>query len=228
MMSHLHPDQLAALALEPEIAEPGDDTHLTECARCRRELHILRDVTARARRAQPDETPPAPPESIWDSVVDELSTSGDLRTTAPVERTPVWRQPWAAAAAFVLIIVLTAAAVVQLDGREGEIVARATLEPLAQVDQARASLVVDGDTRTLTVDQPELPAIDGYYELWLLNADGSQLVSLGPVSESGGYVIPTAVDTDLYSVVDISREPPDGDPSHSADSVLRGPLEPTA
>ncbi|CAN5850162.1 hypothetical protein BH23ACT10_BH23ACT10_16060 [soil metagenome] len=233
-MSHLHPDQLAALALEPGLAEPDDLTHLEECARCRRELGILREVSARARQAPPDETPPAPPEAVWDRVVAELTSSGDLRpgsvgrTGEPVAQLPVWRRPWAAAAALILVVIVAAAALLQFNDNAGSVVAEATLEPLAQIDGASATLVVDGDARSLSVDQPVLPPIDGYYELWLLNEDGSQLVSLGPVTDARSYAIPAAIDTDLYSIVDISREPPDGDPAHSADSVLRGPLEPTA
>lgn len=230
MMSHLHPDQLAALALEPDLAEPDNLTHLEECARCRRELGILREVSARARQAHPDETPPAPPEAVWDRVVAELTESGDMRPVAPVApvaQLPVWRRPWAAAAALVLIGIIAAAALLQFNA-SGAVVAEATLEPLAQIEAASAALVVDGDARTLAVEQPVLPPIDGYYELWLLTEDGSRLVSLGPVTDDRTYAIPAAIDTDVYTVVDISREPPDGDPAHSADSVLRGPLEPTA
>jgi anti-sigma-K factor RskA len=229
MMTHLHPDQLAAMALDPDLGEPDDTAHLEGCARCSRELAVLRDVAHRARRAQRGDAPPAPPEDIWDRVVEELTDAGEL---APVQqlsaRQPVWRQPWAAAAALIAVVVFAAAAFVALSGGGGAVVAEATLEPLADVDQtATAVLTADGELRALTVDAPVLPDIDGYYELWLLTPDGSGLVSLGPVSGSGRHEIPTAVDTDLYSVVDISREPSDGDPAHSADSILRGPLQPT-
>jgi anti-sigma-K factor RskA len=226
-MTHIHPDQLAALALEPDLAEDDDDVHLHDCAQCRRELDVLREVSARARRAHPDDPPPAPPESVWDRVLDELTASDDLYAVEPVEHRPVWRQPWAAAAALLVVVVVSAVALLRFDGG-GAVVAQATLEPLAQVPEASASLVIDDGTRTLSVDEPALPEIDGYYELWLLTADGSRLVSLGPITGAGSYTIPTAIDTDVYAVVDISREPPDGDPSHSSDSVLRGPLQPTA
>lgn len=235
MMDHLHPDQLAALALESdaddaEVAAHLDDAddaaHLEECARCRRELDILREVSARARRARPEETPPAPPEEIWDRVVRELSSSGDLSTPEPTPQAPVWRQPWAVAAALVLLVVVAAVGLLRFDTGDS-IVAQAELEPLADVEETSAALVVQGDGQALTVDQPALPEIEGYYELWLLSEDGG-LVSLGPITDTGRYRIPDAIDTDVYSIVDISREPPDGDPTHSTDSVLRGPLEPTA
>jgi Anti-sigma-K factor rskA len=65
-----------------------------------------------------------------------------------------------------------------------------------------------------------------FYELWLLGADG-ELVSLGSflVTESGEAEldVPVPVDPAGYRYLDVSREPADGDPSHSTDSVLRGP-----
>ncbi len=226
-MSHLHPDHLAALALEPDLADADDETHLDACARCRREVSILRAVSARARLARPDETPPAPPEAVWDRVVHELSAAGELSTVTPLPTRPVWRQSWAVAAALIAVVVVAAAALLQFN-QPGSVVAEAALEPLTQVAEAHAVLFADGDQRTLTVDAPALPAIDGYYELWLLNEDGTQLVSLGPIDDRTRYDIPSVIDTDVYSVVDVSREPLDGDPTHSTDSVLRGPLEPTA
>lgn len=224
MMNHLHPDHLAALAIEPEMAGADDEAHLQQCPRCRGELATLRDVSARARRAQPGEPSPAPPESVWDNVVRELSASGDLRPQLPERRrTPVWRQPWAVAAALVVAAVVAAA--VLLPFTSGSVVAQAPLEPLAQVPEARATLVADGDERSLNIESLDLPAFDGYYELWLLTTDGQRLVSLGPIDDAAQVDIPAGIDPGVYSVVDISREPPDGDPSHSTDSVLRGPLE---
>lgn len=227
MMSHLHPDQLAAMAMDPDVGDAAEQTHLNDCPRCARELAVLRQVSSRGRQARPDETPPAPPEAVWDRVVQELTEAGDLRVDEVAPPRPVWQQPWAAAAALIAVVVLAAAALLSFRGDDGAVVAAATLEPLADVREATAVLTADGQQRELTVDTPALPDTDGYYELWLLTPDGSGLVSLGPVAGAGRHEIPNAVDTDLYSVVDISREPSDGDPSHSTDSVLRGQLEPT-
>jgi len=216
-MSHLHPDQLAALAIDDEIGEPGDVEHLKSCARCRQELATLRNVTARARRARPDQAMPVPPEAVWENVVQELTESGDLLQVSA----PRWR-PWAYAAAVALLAV--AAAAVLLRPSTGPVVASADLEPLAEVSAAQAQLVTEGDASILQVSAVDLPPIEGYYELWLLTADGEGLVSLGPLSGAERVRIPSSIDTDRFSVVDISREPPDGDPGHSTDSVLRGPL----
>ena len=220
-MHHLDPDQLTALALDPETADAYDDAHLADCARCRSELETLRAATARARRAGRAEPLPVPPEHIWDSVVHELSTSGDL---GPRRAPAVRWQPWALAAALVLIAVLAAATLLPLTG--GSVIATARLEPLATVSQARADLVDDGGQRTLSIAELELPQTDGYYELWLLTPAGDGLISLGPVGDNPTVQVPAAIDVERFSVVDISREPQDGDPSHSTDSVLRGALEP--
>jgi Anti-sigma-K factor rskA len=65
-----------------------------------------------------------------------------------------------------------------------------------------------------------------FYELWLLG-DGGELVSLGsvrvPRSGRAELRVRLPVDPARFRFLDVSREPADGDPGHSADSVLRGP-----
>ena len=65
-----------------------------------------------------------------------------------------------------------------------------------------------------------------YYELWLLGKDG-ELVALGsvrvPESGEAELDVDLPVDPRQFQFLDVSREPGDGDPSHSGDSVLRGP-----
>jgi len=65
-----------------------------------------------------------------------------------------------------------------------------------------------------------------FYELWLLGRDG-ELVSLGsfrvPASGRADLRVRMPVDPARFSFLDVSREPPDGDPDHSTVSVLRGP-----
>jgi Anti-sigma-K factor rskA len=64
-----------------------------------------------------------------------------------------------------------------------------------------------------------------FYELWLLGDDG-ELVSLGsvrvPASGRAELRVELPVDPRRFRYLDVSREPADGDPGHSADSVLRG------
>ena len=42
---------------------------------------------------------------------------------------------------------------------------------------------------------------------------------------SGRFDLPAGLDLDQFSVVDVSEEQFDGDPAHSGDSIVRGPLE---
>ena len=65
-----------------------------------------------------------------------------------------------------------------------------------------------------------------FYELWLLG-EGGELVSLGsfrvPESGKAQLDVPVPVDPAQFRYLDVSREPADGDPSHSTVSILRGP-----
>lgn len=61
--------------------------------------------------------------------------------------------------------------------------------------------------------------------MWRLTADGSALVSLGVLDgRTGSFAVPADVDTDQFSVVDVSQEPTDGGTEHSGDSIVRGQL----
>jgi anti-sigma-K factor RskA len=64
-----------------------------------------------------------------------------------------------------------------------------------------------------------------FYELWLLG-EGGELVSLGsvrvPASGRAELRVDLPVDPVRFRYLDVSREPADGNPGHSADSVLRG------
>jgi hypothetical protein len=63
-------------------------------------------------------------------------------------------------------------------------------------------------------------------EVWLLTPEVDGLISLGYLTgASGEFIVPDSVDLDRFSVVDISAEPLDGDPTHSGDSIVRGALE---
>ena len=64
-------------------------------------------------------------------------------------------------------------------------------------------------------------------ELWLIKPDLSDMVSLGLVQADGTFAVPDGFDVSEYSVVDLSIEPNDGDPTHSGRSILRGQLQST-
>lgn len=75
-------------------------------------------------------------------------------------------------------------------------------------------------------DLPPIAA-DGYYEAWLGRDDGG-MIALGTfrphADGSADLLLPLPVDADGFDFVDISAEAGDGDPGHSARSVVRGPI----
>ncbi len=124
-------------------------------------------------------------------------------------------------------------AAVERDGTGGtgteQFVAQAVLDPLDDRTSAPGeATVVDGpDGTVVRVDATALPDNDGFYEVWLLDADATRLVALGalPAGAIGTFTVPPGLSLDEYPVVDISLESYDGDPGHSSDSLMRGILE---
>lgn len=143
-----------------------------------------------------------------------------------VRRSDRWR--WVAAAAAVGVV--AGAGVTWWAGREPapQVVASATLEPLPGWDaegSAEVETRSDG-SRQLVVDLTGQVGGDGFREVWLLKPDVSGLVSLGTLDGSTGrFDLPAGLDLDEFSVVDVSEEQFDGDPAHSGDSIVRGPLQ---
>ena len=93
-------------------------------------------------------------------------------------------------------------------------------------------LVNDGGALRVEVDEADLPSVEGAgadLELWLIDPDPDgvpeDLVSLGPLDpvSPGPRTVPASIDPATFSVVDISVEPRDGDPTHSGRSILGEP-----
>jgi hypothetical protein len=68
-----------------------------------------------------------------------------------------------------------------------------------------------------------------YLEVWLLDPDGTRLVSLGGLTRADGsyqgtFTVPAGLPFGEFNTVDVSVERWDGDPGHSKQSVLRGSL----
>ncbi|MFP3906737.1 MAG: anti-sigma factor [Acidimicrobiales bacterium] len=223
---HPHdPDQrLRRLLGEPE---PGDEELIADP-----EMHRLLELLD---SIGPDDQLETPPPGLWDAIAegaasDDDTAAGDtggsggrvvrLRGAAP---------PWwlGAAAAVVVIAVVAVGALAIFAGRVGdpEQLATADLEVLVEDEVAgEATLVRDHDDVVLQLEVDGLTSIDGYYEVWLLTPEVDGLVSLGPLRSDGRYELPDGLDHTEYSVVDVSVEPHDGDPTHSGNSVLRGGL----
>lgn len=131
-----------------------------------------------------------------------------------------------AAAAVAAAIVIVGPGILPDD--QGEPVAAAALEPFGehQVEPASGQVIRTADGfNLLELDLSALPSLEGdFYEVWLLDDHDGRLISLGPVRPDGTYALPPGVEVGDFPLVDVSIEPPDGDPTHSGNSVLRGPL----
>lgn len=170
------------------------------------------DPTLRSVPAEPPATP-APP--------------GSPATSAG--RWTRWVAPIAAA---VVGIALGAGAVIVVQNRENSVTVDATAPltpvpggPLPPSDGqlGTAELVTARSGQQVRVDATGLPAaVSTAYEVWLFGDDG-RMVSLGTLADgSGSFTVPSGIDTGQYRTVDISDEPPDGNPAHSGISLVRG------
>lgn len=110
------------------------------------------------------------------------------------------------------------------------IVAATPLNGLAPDPRATGEATVvrtSAGGRLLEVDVSQVAGTtDGFYEVWLIDADVKRMIPVGILSGSSGqFVLPDGVDLSQYPVVDVSEEPLDGDPTHSGKSILRGSIK---
>jgi len=109
------------------------------------------------------------------------------------------------------------------------VVASATLSAVGTAaDDATgtARVVRTGDRVELAVDTRNLPPVDGYYEAWMYVPDTQKMQSMGAV-EPGTvtrFRVPDGLELSVWAGINISVEPLDGNPNHSARSVLDGEL----
>jgi Anti-sigma-K factor rskA, C-terminal len=154
----------------------------------------------------------------------------------PRERRFRWRRPLVlrplpAAALAALLLAVGVAAGVLLAGDDdgqvrGRVIALAPVEPLG--GDARGTATLSGRTATVRLSGLKPTRGGDFYELWLLNSP-DDLVSLGsfavPASGEVDVTVPVPTDPRRFAAIDVSEEPPDGDPAHSSRSVLRAPLK---
>lgn len=251
-MQHLPTDALAALALGESDARAE---HLDSCAQCRAELTALRATADRMRAAHvaPIEPPAGVWDRILADIAPEgaAAAAGAQATSAaptaePDAASAAARMPAgdlvrrrrrrfsagallaACAGSAVLAASLAVLIVTQSTGAPRSTdLANAALEPLTTaVSPARAEVIERDGQRLLVVDADALPTVDGYLDVWLLDADAQQMVSLGVMdATSTELALPAELDLAAFPVVDVSIEPYDGDPTHSGDSIWRGALE---
>jgi hypothetical protein len=151
------------------------------------------------------------------------------RPIAARRRLNRWVVPIAAAA---VGIALGAGAVVLVQNRENSVTVDATATltpvqggPLPPTDGqlGTAELVTARQGQEVRVDASALPAAAARaFEVWLFGP-GGRMVSLGTLADgSGSFTVPAGIDTNEYRTIDVSDEPPDGNPAHSGISLVRG------
>jgi len=237
---HCDAETLALWALgETPTGSSADELHLAGCARCQSELDQLRAVVTTARSADADDVPAPPGRAVWDAIAADLvledrslpagAASPDETVEALPEPRRSRRGPWLVAAAAAVVGVLAGAVVVNAIDQTPDptVLASAVLDPLNVADaDGVAKLTEQGTSRNLSVDVRGLPPTNGFYEVWLLDTSAQKLVSLGTLGagDTGVFPVPADLDVAQFPVVDVSREPLDGNPAHSKDSVVRGTL----
>lgn len=251
-MMHSDPEVFAMLAMGESDVSDGDRRHIDSCPDCARELSSLTRVAELARSGSTGAALADPRPEVWHRISAELGLAPqisppslpavftpDEHRSVPADvansrrRLTVRRRrvTLAVAAAALVVAGGSVALTVGLQQR-GEVLAVARLDALPEWAGSNGVASVeqqpDGE-RDVTVELSGARGSDaasGYREVWLLKPDLSGLVSLGVLTgDNGRFVIPSGVDLDEYSIVDISREGVDGDPAHSGDSIVRGALE---
>jgi hypothetical protein len=167
------------------------------------------------------------PAGLWERIEATVAEPSVVTPLAPRRRR--WA-PIVAVAAAVLAVLVVAGAVIRTGSTADVELARARLtsEGLTRSSDlvGGARLVEVGGRREIDLDLPGLAeGPDSFYELWLLAPDATRLQSLGVTDGHGRFLLPESIDPHQYPVVDVSREPPDGNPAHSGDSLVRGRLD---
>ncbi|WP_370615607.1 anti-sigma factor [Mumia qirimensis] len=239
-MSHPDEELRAAYAMGDPV---DDDTsrHIEECDECSGDVAELAR-TLRAADLLTADRPPlvSPPPEVWtriqSAVAEPAPGASPPGTVVPFEHRSRRREVAIRVTAFVAGV---AAAVVGMllvvdrgedpsDGRDdGSVVASGDLIPLeGQSAQGTATVVDDGGTRRVTIDLADTGSPgSGFFQAWLLDPTTNGMIALGVMDQdSETFAVPSGVDLAAYDSVDISLEPFDGDPAHSATSVARGRL----
>jgi hypothetical protein len=217
---HCDDDSLAAAALGEDLT-PSDAEHIAQCEECNSRVAEFFEVTQLASVGGTDLV--TPPPQVWNDLDSRLF--GDASTSRRSPR--AWLALVAAAAS---VVTLASVLVSSFDGPNNEqVVAAAQLAALpggpggAQAGEALVHQTPDG--MALTISASGLTAPSGYYEAWLLDPVNGGAIALGVIPANAHSVtlpMPEGADLAVYTAVDVSDEPFDGNPGHSTVSVLRG------
>ncbi|MFB9234181.1 anti-sigma factor domain-containing protein [Plantactinospora siamensis] len=106
------------------------------------------------------------------------------------------------------------------------VVASAQLAAYGRTPPAASGTALVGKDGRLRLRVENLPAVPGYYEVWLIDPKTLRMFSIGTVDDNSEALLPLPTNVDLrtYRLVDVSAEAYDNKPAHSGDSLLRGTL----
>ncbi|GAA2491005.1 anti-sigma factor [Terrabacter carboxydivorans] len=254
-MPHPSDDQLVDVAVGADVPADLSD-HVWDCPTCSSTVEELRRTARLVGQATPVEAWTAPPAAVWASVKAQLDAEDPSTSTPPADtpsdsgtdvesegagptpepagvtdldqrrrrRTVAWTGLLVAAS--LVVGLLAGRAIWSSDGsRPVAQVSLSTLDTRQREGEATVVRAGNGLDLRVVTDRP-LDAGNGYLEVWLINADGKRMVSVGVLQpgESGTFPITQTLIDQGYVVVDISKEQFDNNPAHSGDSLLRGHL----
>jgi anti-sigma-K factor RskA len=231
-----------ALGEVPADAQAGLADRLRDDPRLRAEVERLAPVVARLERQPADtwDAPDPPPLVVGAPLPGAASPRRGLRSRW---RDVVILRPAAAVAASVAFVAAGVVGGVVLTGDDrsepgGAPPSRVlTLGPVpvgeggtGERAAGMATLVDRGRGRVTVEVRGVVADSDGrFHQLWLLPAEGAGApVSVGTfrVGDAGRETVTFDLpdDPERYRFLDVSAEPPDGNPDHSGTSVLRAPV----
>ncbi|MET0819859.1 MAG: anti-sigma factor [Aeromicrobium sp.] len=242
-MTHPEADELLVLARDGRASDDRVARHVVGCDRCTDQLRTYGRLVSAAEHvgAAGGDGLTAPPSQVWARIQAEVAP------VAPVALTPAL--PRRARSRRSAAVVLAAAVAGVVMGGIGGYVARgggggtpvagpsptdATSAPVAAgtldpwdggTVSGRMAMSRTSSSRSLTITFTSDASGPGYIEAWLLDPLSGEMLGLGIVPVRGGTVtVPLDADLSRFTTVDVSREPFDGDPGHSAESLARGLL----
>jgi len=254
-VSHPTDDDLVDLALG-ELVDAERSAHVAACDECSATVEQLRRTVRLASGPVAYAGWQAPDDAVWARVTAQIDADDppvaevpEIAAASPPDETAYDRRvhrvhgddrdgarrpsrrrtaAWVGAlVAASLVVGLLAGRAIWSPNESGSVsqVALKTLDTRQREGEASVVRAGDGLDLNVVTDRP-LDAGDGYLEVWLINADGKRMVSVGVLrpGEAGSFPISQALIDQGYVVVDISKEQFDDKPAHSGDSLLRGKL----
>ena len=238
---HCDDETLATLALGVDEVDGSDAQHVRDCTTCQQALDELQRTATFFRHPENLVTIQQPSPQVWSRILDDVAATPVAtsrprmsRRRAAISVAAAASAGIAAAASIGIVIAIGIDRFVDNDvsasSRQAPpVTATADLRPVNGGELlGEAKLLKSGERTELQVDAPSQTVPAGYLEVWLLNEDGTRMISIGVLDDGDTHLfaVPEAAVDNGYVIVDISREQFDDDSTHSGDSTMRGRLEP--